>query len=383
MKKKVTIILLAAIVLVSGCKDNNNDNTDQAEAPEIPQAETAETASTEESVKNELVGINAGLSGSNSVTCNDPMIGGYCCYIEETDTLYFCSSDVLYQKNGEVVFPLMEGSVRGLNFKNGLLYYIKGNRIESGVFGGIYAYDPVAAKETLLFDGDAVAFFFHGEELYITAYDSYTTNENGMANSVKLGGYILNTVSGELESYTPPEMDERGINILYADDNLWITCRPTQDENTDYLNIGDEVIELIPVREKAFYSDFTVAGNLLICYEDDWTNRGNLASSVRIYDMEKRELTDAVFKSEGYTEDYAYMDGKVYLAGGDIRVYDIETGEYINYFGGYGGKYIECLYACGGKLYGSSYGVFYEIVFDENNKEYKTKYVTKQQGVSS
>lgn len=159
-------LLFAAAVFLCGCRAAEppaiSQTTAQSTPAEMSQpSEKAEKENIRDSVsaerRAELALINEGkTAGGNSLNNkNHSASSGLCCYVEETDTLYFSEGGAIWQKNGDELFALAELNAVSLNFAQGKLYFILAEN-DMSVFrtGSLCALDPESGVITTLYSGD-------------------------------------------------------------------------------------------------------------------------------------------------------------------------------------------------------------------------------------
>lgn len=303
--KRVGILVM--ILLLCGCSGGISDEPKQTEITES------------QAVK---LDINFGkTSGQNALNNkNHASNSGLCCYVEETDTLFFSEGGFIWQQTEGMLSRLAEENAVSLNFSEGTLYYIRAKK-DMSVFsaGDLCALDPKSGETQVLYSED-----------------------------------VSRVSVGEKISFSTAEMR------VISDDTVSIGERCFECG----LN-GEDVTEVkpdLPAEKEGYgYHNIYRTGELTYCIEE---NYGDYSNSLCVFD-ESGIISRTKIK-DSYIMDYTIIGENVWCYTGELICYDKVPNTGAAYHDVSGAPPFFSLYACGERLLAASENKIYEITVNDN-----------------
>ncbi len=328
MKKIVLLGVLITTLFTSGCSAETQFSESAAVA--FQKYETAEEQSddnapstSEMQEDSEIIketyyksALNKGITNSyNSVNNKNQYLPSVCCFIEETDTMFFSDGERLYQKNGDNINILADINAISINLIDGWLYFVKPDKSVGNVaVGNVYKFSLETHELIEVYEGNARHISYNGNRLivmtteaeqingnYVYSQYYYSCDLNG-DNSEKLSCVAVNAADAERavrHEYVISADEYEYFYTLYTDNTTQKICDITENISLSHVAFCDDNIYWL---------------------SENFSNLSNITRKIARYDITSGEIKE--LKLSEYIVDYTIIDNQLYIYTGKFYVVD-------------------------------------------------------------
>ncbi len=335
--KKLSV-LLVIIMLLCSCKENTAASSDI----------TADISIYKSDLNNTVSDDYDSLNNKNQHETS------MCCYIEETDTLFFSDGKKLYQKNGETINVLAEINATSIIFIDGWLYFVlPDKKVKEETVGNVYKYNPATGEKIIIMECNAKHISRFNDKLIVKTVSA--EEKDGICiYTTRYYQCGLNGENAEKTECMAVEAVDGSKSVLYeydADTKERFHILYTENQKEEIINGTDSV---------NFYN-MSFYGNKIY-----WLAYGYTKDRLKImcYDTVTKEISG--LRVEGYVYDYTILNDKVYIYTTDFYIADADL-NLIEKCTFDGVRYYNTVYTFDGNIYAGCRDILYKIEFNGNS----------------